>query len=70
MIQKNPEKAHKHHGTQKYCMLCKKAEISEQKYMSHSAEYCTGMRTNWTIKDRMGEYTGSRNDTTKKYKNS
>ena len=38
--------------------------------MSHSAEGCTGMRTNRTIKDGMGGSVGSRADTVKHYKNS
>ena len=67
---KSPKKAHKHHGTQRYCALCKKAGMPERKYILHSAEYCTGMRTNRTIKDGMGGYVRSRTDTVKQYKKS
>ena len=42
----------------------------EKKYMSHSAEDCTCMRTNRTIKDGMGGSVGSRYDTVKQYKKS
>ena len=38
--------------------------------MLHSAEDCTGMRTNRTIKDVMGASVGSRADTMKQYKKS
>ena len=51
---KTQKKAHKHHGIQRYYMLCKKAGMPEKKYMSHRAEYCTGVRTNRSIKDGMG----------------
>ena len=36
---KPQKKAHKQYGIQRYCMLCKEALMSEQKYMSHSYEY-------------------------------
>ena len=42
--------------------------MPEKNYMSHSAEYCTVMRTNRTIKDGMGGYVGSRADSMKQYK--
>ena len=38
--------------------------------MLHSAKDCTGMSTNWTIKDGIGGYMGSRADTVKQYKKS
>ena len=44
--------------------------MPEQKYMSHSAKDCTGVRTNWTIKDRMGGSVGIRTDNMKQYKKS
>ena len=58
---KGPQKkANKRHGTQHYCVLCKKALMPEKKYMSHSSDDCTGIRTNLTIKDGMGGSVGSR----------
>ena len=44
--------------------------MPEQKYMSHSAEDCAGMRTNWTIKYGMGVSVGSSADTVKQYNKS
>ena len=38
--------------------------------MLHITEDCTGMRTNHTIKDGMGGYVGSRDDTMKQYNKS
>ena len=38
--------------------------------MSHSAEDCTSIHTNQTMKDGMGGPMGSRADTVKHYKNS
>ena len=67
---KSPNKAHKHHGIQHFCVLCNKAGSPKRNYMSHSANYCTGMRTNRTIKYGMGGSVGSRNDTVKQYKKS
>ena len=64
------KKAHKHHGIQRYCVLFKKPEIPEQNYMSHSAEDCTGVRTNRTIKYRMGGSVVIRTGTVKRYKKS
>ena len=64
------KKAHKHHGIQKYCILCKKAGMPELKYMLYSSEYCTCMSTNRTIKDVMGGSVRSRADTLKQYNNS
>ena len=40
------KKSPKHHVTQSYCVLCKKAGMTEQDYMLYSSEECTGMRTN------------------------
>ena len=51
-------------------MLSKKVGLSEQKYMSHSSEDCTGVSTNRTIKDVMGGYVGSITYTVKQYKKS
>ena len=44
--------------------------MTEQNYMSHSSKDCTGVRTNWNIKDGMGGYVVSRTDTVKQYKKS
>ena len=44
--------------------------MPERKYISHSAEYCTGMHTNQKIKDGMVGYVGRRADTVKHYKKS
>ena len=59
---KYPNKAHNHHGIQRYFVLCKKARIPERKYMLHIAEECTGMRTNRILKYGMGGSVGSRTD--------
>ena len=61
------KKAHKNHGIQRYCMRCKKAGMPEKKYMPHSAEDCTDVRTNRTIKDGMGVSVGGRTDTMNQY---
>ena len=54
---KGPQrKAHKHHVTQSYCMICNKSGMPAQKYTPKNSEKCMGMRTNCTIKDRMGGY--------------
>ena len=68
---KGPQKkANKHHDTQSYCMLYKKAGMPELMYVLHSVKDCTGMCTNRTIKDRMGGSVGSRDGTVKQYKKS
>ena len=64
-------KAPKHHGTQRDCMICKKERIPEQKFMLHSAEDCFVKCTNQeTIKDRLGGPMGSRAEYVKQYKKS
>ena len=68
--QKKQKKAQKYHGIQHYHILCKKAGISELKYILHSAEYCTGVRNNQTIKDVMGGSAGNRADSVNQYKKS
>ena len=56
----SPISAHdRHHGAHRYYVIFKKAVIPEQKYMSHSAEDCTGVRTKRSIKDGMGGPIGS-----------
>ena len=32
----------KHHGDQRYCVICKKVETPEINYMSHSSDKCFG----------------------------
>ena len=44
--------------------------MPEQKYFSHSAKDCAGISSNWTTKDVMGGYVGSRADTVKQYNKS
>ena len=59
---KPPRREHKrHHGAQCYFVIYKKAGMPECKYMSHSTEYCTGVRTKRSIKDGMGGPVGIRN---------
>ena len=60
----------RHHGIQRYCVLCIKTGMTERKYTSYNAKYCTGVRTNRSIKDGMGGPTGSRTDAVKQYKKS
>ena len=67
---KSQKKAHKHHGIQRYCVLCKKVVIPERNYMSHSSKDFTGVRTNRTIEDGLGGSVGSKDDTVKQYKKS
>ena len=49
-------------------MILNKAGMPEWKYMSHSAEDCTVMSTKRNIKDGIGGYMGSRDDTMKQHK--
>ena len=64
-------KAPKHHGTQRHCVLCKKAGMSEQNYMFHSAEEYFGNCTNQkNIKGVLGEPMGSRSEGVKQYNKS
>ena len=66
---KTPRRAHdRHHVTQRYYILCKKAGMTERRYMSHSIKDCTGMRTKRNIKDRMGGPSGSRNHAVQQHK--
>ena len=63
---KYPQKSHKrHHGIHHYCVLCKKTGMPERKYRSHSADDCTGVRTNRSIKDGLGGPTENSNDAVK-----
>ena len=49
------KKTPKYHSTQRYCVLCKKAGMPEQKHMSHSSENCFGKRSNQqSIKNGLG----------------
>ena len=66
---KGPQKkAHKNHSTQIYCILCKKAGMTEQRYVLHNVEDCTVICTNRTIMDGMRGSMGSRADIVKQYK--
>ena len=50
---KYPRRAqNRHHSVQRYCVLYKKSGIPERNYMPHSAEDCTGLRTNRPISNR------------------
>ena len=44
--------------------------MPEGNYMSHSAKDCTGVVTNWTIKDGMGGSVEISTDNVKQYKKS
>ena len=62
----------RHHGAQRYCVLCKKAGMPERKYVSHSTKYFTGLRNKCSIKDGIGGPIGIRTHDLqqhKKYKN-
>ena len=68
---KSPSRAHdRHHGAQCYCVLCNKAGMSERKYMLHSTEYCTDVRTKRSIKDGISGPIGSRNHAVQQHKKS
>ena len=62
------QRAHiRHHGIYHYCVICKKAGMPERKYISHSADDCTGVRTNRPIKYGMVIPMGIRNEAVKQY---
>ena len=46
-IKKQNKILYRHHGVQRYCVLCNKAGMPELKYASHSAEDFTSMRNNF-----------------------
>ena len=60
----------KHHSNQNYCVLFKKAGMSEQKYMLHISEdyFCKCYKQKY-IKDGLGGPLGSRNYAVKQYNN-
>ena len=60
----------RHHGKQRYCVLCKKVGVPDRKYMSHITEDCADVRTKRSDKDGMGEYIGSRNHSVQQHKKS
>ena len=64
------KKAHKYHGTQRYCMIFKKAGMPEYKYMLYGSKDCTGISTKQIIKYNMGGSVGSSVDTVKQYNKS
>ena len=66
----SPRRTHdRHHSTQRYCVLFKKAEIPERNYASHIAKDCTSVRTKCSIKDGMGGLIGSRTHAVQQHKN-
>ena len=68
---KYPKRAHaRYHGVNRYCVLCKKEGTNEQKYTSHSAEDCTGVRTKLPIKYGIGVPMGNRTNDVQQYKKS
>ena len=68
---KSRRRAHyRHHGAQRYCVLCKKAGMPERKYASHITEDCTGVRTKLSIKDGMGGPIESRTHDVQQHKKS
>ena len=68
---KGPNKAPKHHGSRRHCVSFNKAGMSEQKYMSYSAEDCFGESSNQkTINDVLGGPMGSRAESVTQYKRS
>ena len=59
----------KHHSNQNYCVLFKKAGMSEQKYMLHiSEDYFGKCSKQKYIKDGLGGPLGSSNYAVKQYK--
>ena len=64
------KKVYNRHGTQRYCMIWKKAGMPDKKYISHSANECTGICTNRIIMYGMGVSVVSGSDTVKQYKKS
>ena len=57
----SPRRAHeRHHGAQRYCVLCKKAGIPERNYASHSAKDYTGVCTKHSTEDGTRGRIGSR----------
>ena len=63
------KKAHKHHGNQRHCMICKKAVMPGRKYMYHSAEDCFGKRTDQkSIRGGLVWLIGSRDEDVEQYK--
>ena len=67
---KPPKKTHRHHGIQFYCVICKKAGMTDINYTSHSSKDCTGVRTNQYIKDGIRVPVGSRDNALIHYKKS
>ena len=64
------KRAHnRHHGVQRYFVLCNKVGMPERKYLLYSAEDFTGVRTKCPIKDGMGGSIWSRTNNVQLYKN-
>ena len=67
----SPKMVHsRHHGIQRYFVLCKNSGMPNCKYTLHSAEDFTGVCTNRSIKDVLGRPMGSRTYSVKQYKKS
>ena len=63
------KKITKQHSAQRYCVLCKKAGITERNYMSHNSEDCFGKCSDQdSIKDVLGGPTVIRDKAVKQYK--
>ena len=68
---KTPKRVHsRHHGIQRYCVICEKSGMPERKYTSHSSKDCTFVLTRRSIKDVLGGPMGSSIDPMKQYRTS
>ena len=66
---KSPRRAYdKQHGAQRYCVLCKKVEMPEQKCALNSDEDFTSVCTKRSIKDGIVGPIGSRNHAVQQHK--
>ena len=65
------KKTPKQHSAYHYCIICKKAGMPEQNYMSHNYEDCFGnISDQKSIKDGLGGTMGSRDKAVKYYNKS
>ena len=63
-------KVPEHHGTQRQCVLFKKAGMPGRKYMAHSAEFCFENHNNQkTTMNGLSGPMGGRSEAVKQYKN-
>ena len=68
---RSPRRSHyKHYGVQRCGVLCKKSGMPELKYMSHSAEDCTGVHIKRPIKDGVGGPIRGRTNGVQQYRKS